>query len=152
MDRQTKLNEVGTKCIITSEVVKWHGAQTCINFLNFAKFLIQGKWSISFFLLVCSFNYTCLAVTCRKFNLKHDVLKQSVVYFDQLSGACSTWSWSNYFFCWFQPWNHWKRFKINEKKLKMAKKRSSTSFQVLQAPKKLVEIHNNSPVFFNKTE
>ena len=38
-------------------------------------------------------------------------------------------------FCWFQPWNHWKRFEMNKKGWKRLEKSSSTSLRVLQAPK-----------------
>ena len=38
-------------------------------------------------------------------------------------------------FCWFQAWNHWKRFEMNKKGWKRLKKSSLTSFRVHVAPK-----------------
>ena len=37
-------------------------------------------------------------------------------------------------FCWFQPWNYWKRWKINKKGEKRLKKSVLTSFRVPAAP------------------
>ena len=57
-----------------------------------------------------------------------------VVYFDQLSGAACTWKLIETFFCWFQPWNHWKSFEMIKKGWKMAEKNVSTSFPVCASP------------------
>ena len=113
---------------------------------------------------MCSF-LNCL------FHTRYISHVHTVVYFDQLSGACSTWklvellkinqkrrfwgtpsgsrppfacrpalrSRQKHFFCsfsdifqWFHAGNHWKRFKINKKRLKTAEKRSSTSLKNTQ--------------------
>ena len=54
----------------------------------------------------------------------------------------ATKSWSKHFFCsfsdifcWFEPWNHWKRFEMNKKGWRRLKKSVSTSFCVHAAPK-----------------
>ena len=38
-------------------------------------------------------------------------------------------------FCWFHPWNHWKRFKINKKGWKRLKKVVQPDFGCVQRPK-----------------
>ena len=86
----------------------------------------------------------------------------NVVYFDQLLGA----RWSNYFFqpfstflqfltfsvyegkntffclfsdvfCWFQAWNHWKRFIMNKKGWKRLKKVAHNTLSLLAKSKSL---------------
>ena len=39
-----------------------------------------------------------------------------------------------FLFSWFKAWNHWKSFKMNQKRLKMAQKSVSNSFLVRAAP------------------
>ena len=38
-------------------------------------------------------------------------------------------------FCWFQPWNHWKKFKMNKKAWKRQKKVGRPAFGCAQHPK-----------------
>ena len=53
------------------------------------------------------------------------------------------------FFCWLQPWNHWKRFKMNEIGRKTAQKNVATSFWVRAAPKSWSKYTTTKGAFIN---